>query len=119
MVTEYEHEENDPLNGCVGTVRQELHGSFVGVELDGDHYHNPDYLLSPDELRLLSSSPRLLEHDGRRVLDVLLSVLNEESYPLNQITRPHLEEIVEKIDGQIKTGWTGEAYTIWMDGVGP
>jgi hypothetical protein len=50
---------------------------------------------------------------------VLLSVLNGESYPLNQITRTHLEKIIEDIDGQLETGWTGEAYTIWMDGVGP
>jgi hypothetical protein len=56
---------------------------------------------------------------ARRILDVLLSVLNGESYPLNQITRTHLEKIIEDIDGQLETGWTGEAYTIWMDGVGP
>jgi hypothetical protein len=56
---------------------------------------------------------------ARRILDVLLSVLNGESYPLNQITRTHLEKIIEDIDGQLETGWTGEGYTIWMDGVGP
>jgi hypothetical protein len=58
-------------------------------------------------------------NDYRRILDVLLSVMNGESYPINDLTKPHIETIIEKIDGQLKTGWTGEAYTIWMDGVGP
>ena len=57
--------------------------------------------------------------DLRRILDVFLSINNGESYPMNDITKSHFEEIIEKIDYQLDTGWTGEAYTIWMEGVGP
>lgn len=57
--------------------------------------------------------------DLRRILDILLTVLNGENYPINDLTQPHIETIIEKIDGQLKTGWTGEAYTIWMKGIEP
>jgi hypothetical protein len=61
----------------------------------------------------------LNEYDARRILDLLLAINNDEPYPLNDITRTHLEEIIEKIDYQLDTGWTGLGYTIWMEGVGP
>lgn len=57
--------------------------------------------------------------DLRRILDVLLAVNNGETYPINDLTQPHIEAIIEEIDGQLGTGWTGGAYTVWMDGVGP
>jgi hypothetical protein len=57
--------------------------------------------------------------DSRRILDILLSVLNGEAYPINDLTQPHIEAIIEDIDHQLDTGWVGEAYTIWMEGVGP
>lgn len=59
------------------------------------------------------------EHDQRRILDVLLSVLNGEEYPINEETRPHLERLIEEIDRYLETGWTGYAYTVWMAAVGP
>jgi hypothetical protein len=59
------------------------------------------------------------ERAERRILDVLLSALNGETYPINDVTRPELEEIIEEIDYQLDTGWTGEGYTVWMNGVGP
>jgi histidine triad (HIT) family protein len=57
--------------------------------------------------------------DFRRILDVLLAVLNGDRYPVNDETRPHLETIVETIDAALETGWTGYGYTEWMPGTGP
>ena len=67
----------------------------------------------------MDMSKLLNEHDLRRVLDVLLSVNNGDPYPINDTTKSHIETIIEKIDGELETGWTGEAYTIWMEGVAP
>lgn len=61
----------------------------------------------------------LSREDARRVLDVLYAVLNGDAYPINALTQPHIESIIEKIDADLQTGWTGHAYTEWMDGVGP
>lgn len=64
-------------------------------------------------------SELLDEYDLRRILDILLTINNGDTYPVNDTTKPHLEEIVTKIDHQLNTGWTGLGYTIWMEGVGP
>ena len=57
--------------------------------------------------------------DLRRILDVLYTVLNGETYPINSLTQAHIESIIEKIDSDLQTGWTGWAYTEWMEGTGP
>lgn len=59
------------------------------------------------------------DKDSRRILDVLLSVLNSEQYPINDLTQSHIMSIVSKLDEQLNTGWVGEAYTVWMEGTGP
>jgi hypothetical protein len=61
--------------------------------------------------------PVLDEDDLRRVIDVLLSVNNGDIYPVNDVTKPHIEAIIEKIDAELDTGWVGEAYTVWMAGL--
>jgi len=38
--------------------------------------------------------------DLQRIIDVLLSTINGELYPINDITKPHLEKIIEQIDIQ-------------------
>jgi hypothetical protein len=78
--------------------------TFASKVMYGDHF---------------TDTPVVTPADSRRVLDVLLSVLNGEPYPVNDVTKPHLEEIIEKIDAQLDTGWTGESYTVWMEGTGP
>ncbi len=55
--------------------------------------------------------------DKRRILDILLTVYAGGKYPLNEVTLSALEALIEKIDGELETGWVGEAYTIWMKGV--
>jgi hypothetical protein len=88
-----------------------------------DHGMNYDSVYYMDRYQLhdlhTKSHTDLDKYDARRILDVLLSLKNEEPYPINAITESHLEKIIEKIDYQLDTGWTGFGYTVWMEGVGP
>lgn len=57
------------------------------------------------------------ELNWRRITDVLLTALSGEPYPLSQDSISDIENIVEKIEVKMQTGWVGPGYTVWIDEV--
>lgn len=55
----------------------------------------------------------------QRILDMALTALAGQPYPLNDVTIPELEAIAERLDRVLETGWVGPCYTVWLEGTEP